>query len=131
MFLFHSYTAACFAHILHGRQLILAHVFGIYLRRTAKTAIFRIAARITQMPGRIRHRAAIFTGISHINIPPFLNSQTTWNKINIFHEPAILPVVILIMLFCWYFSVKMPYYMSNTEKPVVKKWPNIKKAESD
>jgi hypothetical protein len=72
MTLFHGHTAAPFAYILHSGQFILAYVLGIYLVSAAKAAIFRIAAGIAQMPGRIRHRTTIFTGISHNNVPPFL-----------------------------------------------------------
>jgi hypothetical protein len=72
VFFFHGHPAASFAYILHGSQFILTHVFGINLGSAAKAAIFRIAARIAQMTGRIRHRATIFTGISHNNVPPFL-----------------------------------------------------------
>jgi hypothetical protein len=72
VFSFHGHTAAPLAYILHGRQFILAHVFGINIGSAAKAAIFPIAARIAQMTGRIRHRAAIFTGISHNNVPPYL-----------------------------------------------------------
>jgi hypothetical protein len=72
VFFFHGHPAASLAYILHGSQFIFTHVFGVNLGRTAKAAIFRIAAGIAQMTGCIRHRTAIFTGISHNIIPPFL-----------------------------------------------------------
>jgi hypothetical protein len=72
VFFFHGHPAASLAYILHGSQFIFTHVFGINLGSTAKAAIFRIAAGIAQMTGCIRHRTAIFTGISHNIMPPFL-----------------------------------------------------------
>jgi hypothetical protein len=72
VFFFHGYPAASLAYILHGSQFVFTHVFGINLGSAAKAAIFRIAAGIAQMTGRIRHCTTIFTGISHNIIPPFL-----------------------------------------------------------
>jgi len=67
MVLLHGHTATRFTYIFHGGQFIFAHVLGICFGSAAEAAIFRLAARVTQMPRRIRHRTTIFTGIRHNN----------------------------------------------------------------
>jgi hypothetical protein len=68
----HSHSAASPTTIFHGCQFVLAHVYGIDLSFTAKTAFGLVSTGVTQVSGRIGHRAAILTSISH-DLPPFIS----------------------------------------------------------
>jgi hypothetical protein len=82
MFVFHGHTATPITCIFHGGQFILAHMRVFCLVRSAKTTIFRLATGVTQMPGRIRNRTTIFTGISHNNVPPISDYRLLTYSIN-------------------------------------------------
>jgi hypothetical protein len=62
---FHGHPPAAIADIFHRRQLILADMFGIHLRRAAEAAILGISARVAQMPRGLGHGTAVFACISH------------------------------------------------------------------
>ena len=73
MFFLQGYPATSTTNVFHCRQFVLANMFGIYFRRPAETAFGFITAGVAQMPGRIRYRTTIFTGIGH-GIPPFVSA---------------------------------------------------------
>jgi hypothetical protein len=51
MTFFHGHPAAAIANISHGRQFVLANMFAVHLRCTAKAALGSIPTGIAQMTG--------------------------------------------------------------------------------
>jgi hypothetical protein len=69
MTLLHGNPPASLTDIFHSSQFILAHMLGICLGRTTKTAFRRIPAGVTEMTRFISQCTTILTSICHDNSP--------------------------------------------------------------